>query len=280
VTLRIARAVLFAMVPAELLLAVLLVSGVPLPHPVIVAAEAAVLAVLVLEATVAYRLFRAARRGGSPRRAAWRATYEQLVPEAVRRIMAFDFQGMHSLVLWAARRRHGVPPGATALSYSGAQTATMLAFLFAMVVELVGLEIILRAVGAPAGVRAVVFLIDAYSVLIVLAIIAACVTRPHVVSADELRVRYGAFFDLRIPRERIASVRQVRNYDESGLIRIEDGRLAVVVSSQTNIVVELAGPVIAVRPLGRRAEVTAVRFYADAPRATLDALRPAAEPVS
>ncbi|MFI0350785.1 hypothetical protein [Actinomadura sp. 9N407] len=278
VTLKAARAALFAMVPAELVLAVLLLSGVPLPRPVIVVAEAVILAVLVLEATAAYRLFRTGRRGGLPRRAALRDTYAQLVPEPVRRIMGFDFKGMHSLVLWVARRRDGVPPGATPLSYSGAQTGTMLTFLFAMVVELFGLEIILRAVGAPAGLRAVVFVIDAYSILVVLAIVAACVTRPHVVSAGELRVRYGAFFDLRVPRERIASVRQVRNYNESGLVRIEDDRLAIVVSSQTNIVVELTEPVTAVRPLGKRAEIRTIRFFADTPRAALDALRPETAP--
>jgi hypothetical protein len=206
------------------------------------------------------------------------SAYERLVPGPVRRIVGFDAKGMHSLVLWVARRREGVPRGATALSYSGAQTGTMLTFLFAMVVELFGLEIILRAVGAPAGLRAVVFVIDAYSILIVLAIVAACVTRPHVVSAEELRVRYGAFFDLRVPREKIASVRQVRNYNESGLVKIEGDRLAVVVASQTAIIVELTEPVTAVRPLGGRAEIQVIRFFTDDPRAAIDALRPEPEP--
>ncbi|MFB4314109.1 hypothetical protein [Actinomadura sp. 21ATH] len=204
---------------------------------------------------------------------------ERPVGDVVRRVMAFDAVHMRSLFLWVARRRDGVGPGGVPLPYSGAQTATMAAFLIAMVVELVGVEIILRAVGAPGWLRAVVFVIDAYSVLIVLAVIAACITRPHVVSGDELRLRYGAFFDLRIPRERIAAVRQMRNYNEDGLIRVEDGgRLAVVVGSQTNIVVELAEPVTAVRPLGGRAEVTAVRFYTDTPGAALAALRPSEEP--
>ncbi|MEW2360030.1 hypothetical protein [Spirillospora sp. NPDC029432] len=203
---------------------------------------------------------------------------ERPVGDVARRIMAFEAVHMRSLVLWARRRRDGVGPGDTPLPYSGAQTATMAAFLVAMLIELVGLEIILRAVGAPAWLRAVVFVIDAYSVLIVLAVIAACVSRPHVVSDGELRLRYGAFFDLRIPRERIAAVRQVRNYNENGLIRIEDGGLAVVVGSQTSVVVELTGPVTAVRPLGGRAEVTSVRFYTDDPRAALAALRPSQEP--
>ncbi|MGW5162522.1 hypothetical protein ACWEPN_44220, partial [Nonomuraea wenchangensis] len=68
--LRFSRAALYAVVPAELLFAVLLVSGVSLPLPVVAVAEVAVAAVLVLEAVTAYRLFAAARRGGADRRAA------------------------------------------------------------------------------------------------------------------------------------------------------------------------------------------------------------------
>jgi hypothetical protein len=259
--LRIARAALFAMVPVELLLAVLLVSGVSLPRPLIAIAEAAVVAVLILEAATLYRLFGAERRGGANRRTALRAIYGQLVPDQVRRIVGFDLKGMVSLALWVVRRRHGVPYGATAVSYSRAQTSTMMIFLFAMVVEL----------------RTVILVVDAYTVLIVLAVIAACITRPHVVSADEVRIRYGAFFDLRVPREQIAQVRQVRNFNENGTVKVQDDRLAVAVASQTNLILELTEPITAVRPLGRRAEARMIRFFADDPRAAIHVLQPRRE---
>ncbi|MFK4042547.1 hypothetical protein ACI2LC_42695 [Nonomuraea wenchangensis] len=271
---RVARAALFAVLPAELVLAVLLVSGVSLPLPVVAVAEVVVVAVLVLEAVTAYRLFGAARQAGADRWTAVRAAYERLVPEQVRRIVGFDLKGMISLALWVARRRHGVPAGATAVSYSRAQTLTMVIFLGAMVVELVGAEVLLRAFGATAGLRAVVLVADAYAVLIVLAVIAACVTRPHVVSGDEVRIRYGAFFDLRVPRERIARVRHVRNYNESGTVKVDGDRLAVAVASQTNLILELTEPVTAVRPLGSRAEVRTIRLFADDPTAALAVLRP------
>lgn len=275
--LRIARAALFVMVPVELLLAVLLASGVSLPRPLIATAKAAVVAVLILEAATLYRLFGAERRGGANRRAALRAIYGQLVPDQVRRIVGFDLKGMVSLALWVARRRHGVPYGATAVSYSRAQTSTMVIFLFAMVVEPVGAEILLRAFGAPVGLRTVILVVDAYTVLIVLAVIAACITRPHVVSADEVRIRYGAFFDLRVPREQIAQVRQVRNFNENGTVRVQNDRLAVAVASQTNLILELTEPITAVRPLGRRAEVRMIRFFADDPRAAIHVLQPRRE---
>jgi hypothetical protein len=121
--------------------------------------------------------------------------------------------------------------------------------------------------------------VDIYGILVGLAVIAACVTRPHVVSERVLRIRYGAFFDLRIPREMIRSARLARNYNEQGMVSVTDGRLAAAVSSQTNVIVELAEPVTVVRPLGRRAEASTVRFFADDPAAALAALgSPAAEP--
>ncbi|WP_192810142.1 hypothetical protein [Actinomadura rudentiformis] len=276
--LRVARAALYAIVPAEVVFVVLLVSGVPLPHSVALATEAIITAVLLLEGAVAFWLYRSARRRGAGRRAALGSVLDELVPAKVRRLIGFDTKGLVSLVLWLGRRRHGVPPGATAASYSGAQTATMMMFLFAMVVELIGVEILLRAFGAPAVVRNVFLAIDAYSILAVLAVVAACVTRPHVITADEVRIRYGAFFDLRIPRRQIASVRRVRNYDEERLITVEDDRLGISVSSQTNIVLELTEPITAIRPFGRTAEVRTIRIFADSPATVLDALTPRPKP--
>ncbi|MEV0203395.1 hypothetical protein AB0H81_44135, partial [Nonomuraea sp. NPDC050691] len=62
---RFARAALYAVVPAEFLLAVLLVSGVRPPVPLLVAAETVAALVFTLEAVVAGRLFLAARRAGA-----------------------------------------------------------------------------------------------------------------------------------------------------------------------------------------------------------------------
>ncbi|MBG0831034.1 hypothetical protein HS041_25060 [Planomonospora sp. ID67723] len=271
--LRLARAAMFALLPAELLLAVLLLSGVAVPVPVIVAAEAAVAAVFLLETAVACRLFRAERRGGAGRRSALRATVRRLVPSQVLRIMEFELKGMLALLHWVVRRRHGVPPGATALPYSGGQSMMLLLMLFAMTVETVGAEVLLRALEVPDGLRLAVLVLDVYGIVYGLALGAACVTRPHVVSATELRVRYGVYLDLRIPRELISSVRTARNYNESGTVTVKDGRLGVAVSSRTDVVVELSEPVTVVRPLGRREEVTSVRFFADAPAAALAALQ-------
>ncbi|TQM71704.1 hypothetical protein FHX41_5477 [Actinomadura hallensis] len=187
----------------------------------------------------------------------------------VRRILAFDRRGLASLVLFAMRRRDGVPPGAVAVSYAGGQTAMQVALLGVATVEVVGVEFLLRGLGAPEGLRVAFLMGGLFSVLFVCTVITGCITRPHVLTDGELRIRYGVFFDLRIPREAISSMRVVRDFDEAGTITVEDGALAVAVASQTNVVVELHETITAVRPLGRREEVRTVRFFADDPSAVV-----------
>ncbi|MER7208239.1 hypothetical protein ABT340_14315 [Streptosporangium sp. NPDC000239] len=270
---RAARAALLAVLPAELLLVVLTAAGVRPPGPVLVVVEVAVVAVLLLEAVTLLRLFRAARRDGAGRRAALGTAVRELVPAPVRRLIGFEARGVAGLLLWVTRRRHGVPPGATAVPYVREQSSMLLVLLFAAVVETVAVELLLGALGVPSGVRTVVLVLDAYAVVLVLALWAACATRPHVVTEGELRVRYGVHFDLRVPRELISSVRLARAYDERGTVTVADGRLGVAVSSQTNVVVELSEPVTVVRPLGRRERARVIRLFADSPGLVLDALR-------
>ncbi|MFI0370383.1 hypothetical protein ACH35V_21140 [Actinomadura sp. 1N219] len=180
--LTVVRAVLGGVVPAEVVIVVLLVSGVPLPRLVMLGGE-----VLVAGGSC----WRSSPLAGWWGAAAGRCRVVGRLSERVRRIMAFDLKGLVGVALLVVGRRHGVPPGAVSVSYSGGQLTFQLAFLFAMVVETAVAELLLRGTGASAGLRSVVLVVDVYSILVVVAIIAASVTRPHVVSDDELRVRYG-----------------------------------------------------------------------------------------
>ncbi|GAA0989938.1 hypothetical protein GCM10009555_074860 [Acrocarpospora macrocephala] len=192
----------------------------------------------------------------------------------IRRIAGFDAKGMVSLVLWALRRRNGVPPGSVEIAYAKEQTTTFVILLILMAVETVVIDVILRAIDAPEALRLPVLFLDLYGILIGLAVMAACVTRPHVVTATELRLRYGAFFDLRIPREQIATIRLSRNYNETSMVTVTGTRLSLAVSSQTNMIVDLTDPITITRPLGRQAQVTTIRFFADNPTLALTELSP------
>ncbi|WP_328401263.1 hypothetical protein OHS70_26595 [Streptomyces sp. NBC_00390] len=272
---RAARLALWGLVPAEIVLAFLLVAGVRVPPAVIAVAELLVACVLVLEVSVLLRLFTASRRAGTPAREALLGAVRDLVPPALARLLVHELRAMHSLALWLVRRRHGVPAGAHPAAYTGPQTALMWGMIFVSVVETIALAVL---VPWPL-VHAVTLVIDVYGVLLLVAMHAACVTRPHVVGADgSLRIRYGALFDLRIAADEIARVRVERRYPDGRLVTVrEDGSLDLIVAGHTTVSVELTAPVGFVRPLGSRGSAHTVRFHADDPQALVAAVRSAAE---
>ncbi|MEW9554520.1 hypothetical protein [Nonomuraea sp. NPDC050783] len=191
----------------------------------------------------------------------------------VLRVLGFELKGLAGIGLWVLRRRHGVPDGAVAVPYAKEQAFTLGLMGFAMAVETVVVDLLLVALGVPGWVRYPVLVGDVYGLAFALMTAATCATRPHVVTGGELRVRYGAYLDVRVPRERIAAVRTTRDDNAQRLVSLEDGHLRVAVGSRTNVSVELAGPVAFTRPLGRRGEATRITFFADDPEAAVAALR-------
>ncbi|GAB2841292.1 hypothetical protein GCM10027074_04610 [Streptomyces deserti] len=160
-----------------------------------------------------------------------------------------------SLVLWAARRTHG-SDGGRVFGYMSGQAAMMFGVAFVCVVETVGISVLLR--DWPAA-HAVVLVLDVYTVVFVVALHAASVVRPHVLHGDSLRIRRALHVDVRVPLERIASVRrELRTTHERA-----DGELDVAVGSQTSVTLELTEPVTHVTFFGRRREVRVLRFHAD-----------------
>ncbi|WP_329537514.1 hypothetical protein OG568_54905 (plasmid) [Streptomyces sp. NBC_01450] len=242
---RAARVAVAAVLPGELALAVCLAG-----------AEALVLAVL-LEAWVLRSLYVAARARGADRRAARRAAVREAVPVTVRRLVLHELRAVASLGRWVRRGTHGVRPGDLAAAYTGPQTAMMYGLLFVLVIETVGLAF---PIPWPA-VHLVILVLDLYGVVLVLALHAACVTRPHVVRPDgSLRIRYGALFDLAVPPDAVASVRVDRRYPEGHLITLsEDGVLDLIVGSQTSVTLELNRPLPFTRPLGATEEARTIR---------------------
>ncbi|MET9681075.1 hypothetical protein [Streptomyces coeruleorubidus] len=162
-----------------------------------------------------------------------------------------------SLVLWVARRTDGTRRG-RAFGYAGGQGAMMLGFGFVCLVETVAMSVLLR--DWPTA-HAVLLFLDVYGVVIVVALHASSVVRPHVLDVEggALWIRRYVHVDLRVPLERIASVRrELRMTHERA-----DGELDVEVGSQTTVTLELTEPVTYVTFFGRRREVRVVRLHAD-----------------
>ncbi|MFI0034515.1 hypothetical protein ACH4NS_03365 [Streptomyces mutabilis] len=177
-----------------------------------------------------------------------------------------------SLWLWALRRTHGTVGGGTAFGYVRGQGAMMFGFAFVCVIETVMMSVLLR--NWPT-VHHVVLVLDVYTIVVVIGLHAASVVRPHVLDpvGGTLRIRRAVHVDLRIPLERIASVRrELRTAQER-----TEGELDLAVGAQTSVTLELTEPVTHTAFFGRRHEVRVVRFHADDPGALVRAVDQARE---
>ncbi|WP_369168952.1 hypothetical protein AB5J49_13965 [Streptomyces sp. R28] len=161
-----------------------------------------------------------------------------------------------SLALWVTRRRHGTRDGGTAFGYARGQGPVMFGFAFVCVVESITMAVLLRDYPA---VHRVVFMLDVYTIVLVVGMHAASVVRPHVLDAGSLRIRRAAHVDLRIPLEKVESVRrELRTTHERA-----EGELDVAIGAQTSMTLQLTEPVAHFTFLGRRRDVRLVRFHAD-----------------
>ncbi|MGW2839735.1 hypothetical protein ACWCWD_18275 [Streptomyces sp. NPDC001493] len=176
------------------------------------------------------------------------------------------------LLRWATRRGpHGVREGDHVARYASAQAATLYGLLFVCVVETVAFAFVIPW---PL-VHAVMLVLDLWGCWFLLALHASCVVRPHVIGADgSLRLRYGALLDIRVPADRIASVRLDRRFPDGRPGSVDEhGTADLAVGSQTTVTVELTGPLRYTRVLGGPAEARVLRFYAEDPVSAVAALR-------
>ncbi|WP_328868928.1 hypothetical protein OHT76_01890 [Streptomyces sp. NBC_00287] len=263
-----------ALVPGELVLILCLAGGVTIPPGARLAMESAMLAVGIAASSLLSLDYRRHRREGLHRHPALLAAIADSVPAVVRKLTAHEVFLSTSFLRWVTRRGpHGVRDGDQTVPYAPGQTAVMYGFFFVCVVETVALAFLIPW---PI-VHAVTLVLDIWGCYFVIALHASCVVRPHVIGpGGSLRLRYGALLDIRIPADRIASVRQDRKFPESKLGAVdENGVSDLAVAGQTTVTVELTEPVRYIRALGKPAEARTFRFYAEDAGAAVAALRAA-----
>ncbi|MFC3454545.1 hypothetical protein [Amycolatopsis speibonae] len=97
--------------------------------------------------------------------------------------------------------------------------------------------------------------------------------RPHVISQRELRVRYSSFYDVRIPRENIISLRYLKESHDPLKVKAFRGETWLSHDNyyDTNLVAELREPITVTRPLGKTETVRVLKFTADDPKAAVEA---------
>ncbi|SED50037.1 hypothetical protein [Streptomyces sp. TLI_105] len=255
--LRLLRGVAYAALPAGFVLFVCLLAGVRISGGVLLVGEVLVLGLPAAEGVVWVRL----RRRGLSRR----AVAAELVPGPVLRLVGHELRLMASLGRWVARRRHGVAGADGVFPHGRDQAALMYGFAFVCLVETVGMSYLLDE---WPFVHAVFLVLDVYTVLFVLGLHAASVTRPHTLTGNVLRLRQAAHVDVSVPLDRIAAVRRELCFSHEKA----EGELNLAVGSQTSVTIELTGPVDAPRLLGAPRPVRLIRLHADDPKALYEAL--------
>ncbi|MGW9209738.1 hypothetical protein ACWGR4_22450 [Embleya sp. NPDC055664] len=200
-----------------------------------------------------------------------RAALGRIVPGPVLRILTHERRIWESLVRWVAHRPHGVAGADAVFTHARDQALTVYCLAFGCVVETAAVSFLLS--GLPV-LHYVLLALDVYTVLFVLGVQAAAVTRPHVLADGILRVRQGARVDIRVPLDHVAAVRLEARFTHDK----KSGELNLPVASQTSITLELTTPVDAPTFLGASRHVTVIRLHADDPKALHTAVTRARTP--
>ncbi|RSN59329.1 hypothetical protein DMH01_25550 [Amycolatopsis sp. WAC 04182] len=176
---------------------------------------------------------------------------------------------MAGLWLYFRRRKDGIDGDAVAVPY-GANGKSIFVVLAVVSAVEAGLFWLLDF---GLVVDLLLLVLGVYSALLVFGVYTGTVVRPHVISSREVRVRYSSFYDVRIPRENIAALRQVKESHDPPKTRAfrDETWLSHDNFYETNLIVELREPITVTRPLGKTETVRVVKFQADDPKAAVEA---------
>ncbi|GAA2465850.1 hypothetical protein [Agromyces soli] len=192
----------------------------------------------------------------------------------LKRALMLELRVYESLWRFLARRP-AIAPGAVGVGYHKPVLTVLWIFIVLSAVEIPIIDLIVHR-WPP--VRIAMLVLGVWGVTWMLGLLCAMLTRPHTVGLEGIRVRQGLELDVALGWDDIASVAITKHVDEPKSPRVADGVLAVRQQDETNLelvlerptTVRLPGPA----PRGGAHEVEVVRFWADDPRAVLDAARP------
>jgi hypothetical protein len=178
-----------------------------------------------------------------------------------------------SLFLLVTRRVAGAGPGVQSFTYARQVSPILLAFVFVSAVELPVVHLLI-----PWDlVRLVVLVLSVWGLLWMIGMWASLRVFPHQVDDAELRIRYGARTEVRVPWQAVESVRARRGrVDAQQQVHVEPGDDGAVVSlpvmKQTRVEVGLRDDAVLELPGGPE-RVTLVQFYADDAPGVVGAVR-------
>lgn len=190
-------------------------------------------------------------------------------PSWLRTATEMEAAGWRSTFAWLARSPR-VPVGATAFPYVAAQSAVLWVFIGLSAVEIPIFDLMLRA---WPWARFPVLVLGIWSLTFMIGYALSMVVNPHAVGPEGLRIRHSTTIDIAVPWLEIRSITgRQRGLEQSKAVQVKDDVLHVSIMSETNVDIELAGPLTLSLPSGD-VTVSRIRFRADDPAALVSAVR-------
>lgn len=170
----------------------------------------------------------------------------------------------------AVRRRKDVAADAVPIEYAAQLRPKFWVFFALFPAEIVAVHLI-----TPwAPVRTVLLVVGILSAVWFAGMLATLYVYPHSVDRRGLRVRWAAFQDHRVPSANIGAVRRVRKSWDLGLRgNVVDDVLVMETENETNLLVDLTGPISVEMGRHGRRSVRAIALWADDPAAAVASIR-------
>lgn len=184
----------------------------------------------------------------------------------------------YSLVLALAGKRQ-VPTGAAFFGYTKGVMAVPVAIVTVSLVELVAVHLLVPW----QWLRIVLLISSIWGVLFVAGLFAARIVNPHLVSHDDLTLRWGLQTVLSTPLSNVVSAGRHANHAATQP-DVGGNRLILTQFQGTNVMLRFAEPVVADAPVPKKhrpvdVRVTEVQLFVDDPGAFLRTVAPAQDEV-
>ncbi len=181
---------------------------------------------------------------------------------------------MYVSIVRAIIRRPAVPAGAKGFGYHSSVLTILIIFTVLSAVELFVVDLIVHR-WVP--VRIVFLVLGIWGLVWMIGLTCAHITRPHTVGPDGIRIRNGMDLDAHVTWDDVYSVEIRKQVHEPKTPKIgKDGgsrTLTIGIGNETNIAIDLERPtdvrLPGAAPKGGEQEITAIRLWADDPKAFL-----------
>jgi hypothetical protein len=191
----------------------------------------------------------------------------------VRRATMMELRGYQSIYRFVFRRPK-VPAGGVGFSYHKPVLPILIVFVVVSALEMLVVDLIVRR---WAYIRVPLLILSIWGIIYMLGLLFGMLVRPHAITADGIRVRYGSEIDLPIAWDDVHSVtrRKRVNSDKQPKVTRDDNAEASLhmrIQNETNLEIRLNRPVSLRLPHGIET-VSMVNLYADDPQAFMDEVR-------